>query len=351
VINRKKTRTVKIGSKEIGGDNPVLIQSMTNTDTRDIASTIKQISELHEAGCDIIRVAVPDEKSAIAIKAIKKEISLPLVADIHFNQRLALLSLENGADKIRINPGNIGGLNKCLPIIELAKEKGAAIRIGVNSGSLDEKHIKKYNGRNAKAIAQSAFEYADFFNKNDFRNLVVSLKSSSVTETIEACRLFSEKSDIPLHLGVTEAGTRFSGTIKSSVGIGTLLAEGIGDTIRVSLTGNPVEEIYVAKEILKSLGLINRGIEIISCPTCGRCQIDLSKIAEEFERKTANIKDKNIKVAIMGCAVNGPGEAKDADIGIAGGKNEALLFKKGKTVKKIKEDDIIKILLSEIEEI
>jgi (E)-4-hydroxy-3-methylbut-2-enyl-diphosphate synthase len=348
-MKRKSTSAANIGRIVIGNYNKIAIQSMTTTNTKDVVKTIEQIKSLEDIGCEIIRVAVPDKDAAVSIREIKKNINIPIVADIHFNQSLAIMSLENGADKIRINPGNIGGLEKCIPIINKANENGAAIRIGVNSGSLDPKYYKKYGKATAEALTESALEYVEFFKKQKFFNMVVSLKSSNVIETIEATRMFSEKSDIPIHLGVTEAGTKYAGTIKSAVGIGTLLAEGIGDTLRVSLTGDPKEEIKVAKEILKSLNLYKKGLEIISCPTCGRCQIDLSKIAESFEKKSSKFAEKDLKIAIMGCAVNGPGEAKEADIGIAGGKGEAILFKKGKVLRKIKEEDIVDILMEEIE--
>ncbi|MGA1861318.1 flavodoxin-dependent (E)-4-hydroxy-3-methylbut-2-enyl-diphosphate synthase [Deferribacter thermophilus] len=336
---RKKTKVIKLGNLKIGGDNPITVQSMTNTDTRDIEATINQIKLLESAGCEIIRVAVVDEEAAKSIRFIKDKIKIPLIADIHFDYRLAILSMENGADGIRINPGNIGKAVYVKKVIDAAKMHDVAIRIGVNSGSL-EKELKSKYGVSAKAMVESALKYQQFFEDNGFENMKFSLKASNVMMTIEAYREFSKRSDYPLHLGVTEAGTFFSGTIKSAVGIGTLLAEGIGDTLRVSLTADPLEEVRVGFEILKALGLRERGVDIISCPTCGRCEINLVELAEKVE-KALVVFDKKISVAVMGCPVNGPGEAREADYGIAGGRGVGIIFKKGKVVKKVKEEDLL----------
>jgi len=351
VIERKSTIKVSVGEKCIGGDSEVLVQSMTNTDTRDAVSTINQIKKLEEAGCDIVRVAVPDNEAADAIKSIKKAISIPLVADIHFDYRLALACMENGVDKIRINPGNIGDKDRVRKVSELARERNIPIRIGVNSGSIEKEILEKYNGLvTPEGMVESALKHASMLEEYDFRDIVFSIKASNVPLTIAAYRLMAQKSEYPLHLGVTEAGTVYKGTIKSAVGIGALLAEGIGDTIRVSLTGDPVEEIHAGIEILKSLQLRNEGIELISCPTCGRCRINLIEIANKVEEKLCG-NEKKIKVAVMGCAVNGPGEAKHADIGIAGGDGEALLFKKGEIIRKIPQHLIVDELLKEIEKL
>lgn len=348
-MQRKKTRKIKIGSIYVGGDYRVTVQSMTNTDTRDAEATISQIKLLEEAGCDIIRVAVPDMEAAEAIKHIKKGINIPLVADIHFDYRLALKSIENGVDALRINPGNIGNIDRVKAVVKAASERNIPIRIGVNSGSLEKPLLEKY-GVTSKALVESALRHVDILEKCGFYDTVISIKSSDVMMMIDAYRMISSNVDYPLHLGVTEAGTIMSGTIKSAVGIGTLLAEGIGDTIRVSLTGDPVEEVKVGRKILKSLGLIKDGVEIISCPTCGRTSIDLIKIANEVESKIADM-DKNIKVAIMGCVVNGPGEAREADIGIAGGIGEGLIFKKGKIIKKVPENVLVNELIEEIKKL
>ncbi len=345
---RKKTREVRVGDRIIGGSSPVSVQSMTNTDTRDVNSTINQIKKLEEAGCEIVRAAVPDMEAADAIRQIVKSIRIPLVADIHFDYRLAIACIENGAGKIRINPGNIGGEDRVKAVVNAAKERNIPIRIGVNSGSVEEEILRKYNGVTPEGMVESALKHSAILEALDFDDIVFSIKASSVPMTIAAYRLMSEKSHYPLHLGVTEAGTVFRGTVKSSVGLGCLLAEGIGDTIRVSLTGDPVDEIRTGIEILKSLGLKESGVELVSCPTCGRCQIDLINIAVLIEDKI-RLMDKNIKVAVMGCAVNGPGEAREADIGIAGGKGEALLFKKGEIIRKIPEERIVEELLLEIE--
>lgn len=347
---RKKTIEVVVRDKTMGGNAPVTVQSMTNTDTRDAKSTVEQIRRLEDAGCDIVRVAVPDNEAAEAIGSIVKLINIPLVADIHFDYRLALTSMKNGAAKIRINPGNIGGTDRVKAVVQAAKEREIPIRIGVNSGSVEKHILEKYNGVTPQGMVESALEHAKILEDLNFNRIVFSIKASNVPMTIAAYRLMSEKSSYPLHLGVTEAGTVFRGTIKSSVGMGCLLAEGIGDTIRVSLTGDPVEEIKAGVEILKSLGLKKSGIEFISCPTCGRCQIDLISIANSVEERLKFV-DKNIKVAVMGCAVNGPGEAREADIGIAGGKGEALLFRKGEIIRKIPQEKIVEELLSEIEKL
>jgi len=349
-IERKKTKKVRVGDLFIGGDAPVTVQSMTNTDTRDVKATVEQIKRLEEAGCDIVRVAVPDEEAAQAIKSIKREIKIPLVADIHFDYRLAITSVKNGADKIRINPGNIGGRDRVLQVVKAAQEHCVPIRIGINSGSVEKDILKKYNGVTPEAMVESALGHAGILEECGFDQIVFSLKASSVPMTIAAYRLMSQKTHYPLHIGVTEAGTVFHGTVKSAAGLGCLLAEGIGDTLRVSLTGDPVEEVRVGNAILKALGIGKKGIEIVSCPTCGRTQINLIDIAEQIEERVKNIK-KDIKIAIMGCAVNGPGEAREADIGIAGGKNEALLFKKGEIIRKIPQDRIVEELIEEIEKL
>ncbi|WP_434579135.1 flavodoxin-dependent (E)-4-hydroxy-3-methylbut-2-enyl-diphosphate synthase [Thermoanaerobacterium thermosaccharolyticum] len=344
---RKKTKEVRIGNIYIGGNNPIAVQSMTNTDTKDIKKTVNQIRDLQNAGCDIVRVAVLDFEAANAIKEIKKEINIPIVADIHFNYRLAIEAIKNGADKIRINPGNIGGEDKLKLVADAAKDSGIPIRVGVNSGSLEKDILNKYGGVTAEGIVESALKSVSLLEKCGFYDIVVSLKTSNVPLTIESYKLISEKVNYPLHVGVTEAGTSCSGTIKSSIGIGTLLYMGIGDTIRVSLTGNPLEEVKVGKQILKSLGLSKGGVEIISCPTCGRTKINLIDLAKKVENATASIKE-DIKIAVMGCAVNGPGEAKEADIGIAGGAGEGLIFKHGKVLKKVPEDRLFDEFMKEL---
>lgn len=346
-IKRKETKVVKIGNEYIGGSNKILIQSMCNTDTRDIKSTVNQISLLKDAGCEIIRVAVPDMEAANALKEIKSKIKIPLVADIHFDYRLALKAIKNGIDKLRINPGNIGNYERVKEVVNSAKERNIPIRIGVNSGSLEKDILNKYKAVTPEGLVESALKHIDMLEGLDYENIVISIKASNVQFTIKSYKLLSEKVDYPLHLGITESGTVFSGSIKSAVGIGAILSMGIGDTIRVSLTGNPVEEIKTAKEILKSIGLRKFGIEFISCPTCGRTEIDLISIAEKVEKQCINI-NKNIKVAVMGCAVNGPGEAKEADIGIAGGKGYGLIFKKGEILRKVPESELIEQLIMEI---
>lgn len=345
---RKQKRIVNIGGVKIGGDNPVAIQSMCNTDTRDVKATLNQIHELENAGCEIIRVAVPDMVAAKAVADIKKQIHIPLVVDIHFDYRLALECMKNGADKVRINPGNIGDRDRVKQVVEMAKEREIPIRIGVNGGSLERELLQKYGGVTADALVESAMGHVAILDELNFNNVVVSIKISDVPKMLCAYRKFNEISDIPLHIGVTESGTLKGGTIKSAVGIGALLAEGIGDTMRVSLTANPVEEIYTAYDIQKVLGMRKTGAEIVSCPTCGRTQLDLISIANEVEKRAANI-DKPIKIAVMGCAVNGPGEAREADIGIAGGKGEGLIFKKGEIIKKVPQDRLVDELMKEIE--
>ncbi len=346
-IQRKKTKKIRVGDIFLGGDSPISVQSMTNTDTRDIKATVDQIKSLEAAGCDIVRLAILDNEAATAIGEIRKFVKIPLVADIHYDYRLAVECMKNGVDKIRLNPGNIGGNDRVKIVAGMAKERGIPIRIGVNSGSVEKGILDKFGGVTAEGMVESALAHVAMLENVDFNDIAISIKASSVPMTIAAYRLLSEKCSYPLHVGVTEAGTVYKGTIKSSVGIGCLLAEGIGDTIRVSLTGDPVEEIKAGKQILKSLGLLREGIEIVSCPTCGRTQVNLIDIANSIEPLLEKM-DKNIKVAIMGCAVNGPGEAKDADIGIAGGVNEVLLFKKGRIIRKIPQENVVEELLKEI---
>ena len=346
----RNKRIVNVGNVKIGGNEPVSIQSMCNTDTRDIESTVSQILALEKRGCEIIRVAVPDMEAAEAVKKIKQQIHIPLVTDIHFDYKLALKSIENGADKVRINPGNIGSEDKVREVVEAAKYRGVPIRIGVNGGSLEKHLLEKYKRPAPEALVESAEGHVAILDALNFHDIVVSIKVSSVPDMIEAYRIFDSKHDIPLHVGVTEAGTLKSGIIKSSVGIGALLSENIGDTIRVSLTADPIEEIDAAKEILKSLSLRKNGAELVSCPTCGRTQINLIKLANEVEQRLSDV-DKPIKVAVMGCAVNGPGEAREADVGIAGGKGEALIFKKGEIIKKVPEKDALEALFMEIEKL
>ncbi len=347
VQTRKKTRTLHIGGVAVGGDAPVSIQSMTNTRTEDVAATVAQIHRLEEVGCEIIRVAVPSIEAAEAIASIKKEISIPLVADIHFDHRLALAAAEHGADGLRINPGNIGSQDKVIKVVSCAKERGLPIRIGVNAGSLSQDILDRFNGVTPEAMVASAMENIRILEALNFSDIKISLKASDVTRTVEAYRLLSGKVDYPLHVGVTEAGSLFPGVVKSSLGIGMLLAEGIGDTIRVSLTRDPVEEIRVGQEILKSLELRRFGPEIVSCPTCGRCNIDLFSISERVETALIGCRTP-VKIAIMGCVVNGPGEAREADIGIAGGNGIGILFEKGKVVKKFPEAQIVEVLLDAI---
>lgn len=347
-MNRDHTKIIQIGNKVIGGGNPVLIQSMCNTKTQDVASTVTQINALTAAGCDIIRVAVPDMEAAAAIKEIKKQISIPLVADIHFDYRLAVASIESGADKIRINPGNIGSLDRVRTVVDKAKEYQIPIRVGVNSGSLEKNLIEKYGGVTAEGIVESALNKVRMIEEMDYGNLVISIKSSDVLMCVKAHELIAERTDYPLHVGITEAGTLISGTIKSSVGLGIILHKGIGDTIRVSLTGDPLEEVKAAKTILRSLGLKRGGVEVISCPTCGRTRIDLISLANQVEDMVSAYDHLDIKVAVMGCVVNGPGEAREADIGIAGGIGEGLLIKKGEVIRKVPEEELLSALQEEL---
>ncbi len=349
-IKRKLTKEVSVGNLKIGGNNPIVIQSMCNTKTADVKATVEQIHRLEEAGCELVRVAVPDMEAAKAIGEIKKNISIPLVADIHFDYRLALEVMKQGIDKVRINPGNIGSEERIKAVVDMAKEKHIPIRIGVNSGSLEKDLLEKYGRVTPEALVESALKHVRILEKFDFHDIVISIKASIVPFSIAAYNLLSEKVDYPLHVGITEAGTVWSGTVKSAVGIGSILSQGIGDTIRVSLTGDPVEEIKAAKEILKSLELRKFGVEFVSCPTCGRTQIDLIKIASIVEEKCRYI-NKDIKIAVMGCVVNGPGEAREADIGIAGGKGEGLLFKKGEIIKKVPEECLIDELMKEIDKL
>ena len=346
-MERKKTREVRIGNRVIGGGHPILIQSMTNTKTEDVAATAAQIRELEAAGCDIIRCAVPHREAAAALKEIKKQISIPLVADIHFDYRLAIAAMENGADKIRINPGNIGSEDRVRAVVETAKERNIPIRVGVNSGSLEKDLVEKYHGVTAEGLVESALAQVARIEDMGYDNLVISIKSSDVRMCARAHELIAEKTDHPLHVGITEAGTLYSGNIKSAVGLGIILYQGIGDTIRVSLTGAPLEEVKSAKRILKTLGLRKGGVEVVSCPTCGRTQIDLIGLANQVETLVQDI-PLDIKVAVMGCVVNGPGEAKEADIGIAGGKGVGLLIKKGEIVKKVPEAELLSCLREEL---
>lgn len=344
---RDHTKVIKIGDRVIGGGNPILIQSMTNTKTEDVEATVAQILRLEEAGCEIIRCTVPTMEAAQALKEIKKQIHIPLVADIHFDYRMAIAAMENGADKIRINPGNIGSIDRIKAVVDCAKERNIPIRIGVNSGSLEKELVEKYHGVTAEGIVESALDKIKIVEDLGYDNLVVSIKSSDVMMCAKAHELIAEKCKYPLHVGITESGTVFSGNIKSSVGLGIILSQGIGDTIRVSLTGDPVEETKTAKLVLRTLGLRKGGIEVVSCPTCGRTQIDLIKLANEVETLVAGI-PLDVKVAVMGCIVNGPGEAKEADIGIAGGKGEGLLIKKGEIIKKVPEDQLLAVLKEEL---
>ena len=332
----------------IGGGNPILIQSMTNTRTEDVEATVAQIQRLTAAGCEIIRCTVPNMEAALALKEIKKQIRIPLVADIHFDYKMAIAAMENGADKIRINPGNIGSLDRIKAVTDTARDRNIPIRVGVNSGSLEKELVEKYHGVTAEGIVESALDKVRLIEDLGYDNLVISIKSSNVLMCAKAHRLIADKTDYPLHVGITEAGTLFSGNIKSSVGLGIILSQGIGDTIRVSLTGDPVEEIKSAKLILKTLGLRKGGIEVVSCPTCGRTKIDLISLANQVETMAAEF-PLDIKVAVMGCVVNGPGEAKEADIGIAGGIGEGLLIKHGEIVKKLPEEQLLSALRRELE--
>ncbi|MCR5798062.1 MAG: flavodoxin-dependent (E)-4-hydroxy-3-methylbut-2-enyl-diphosphate synthase [Eubacterium sp.] len=343
------TREIAIGNVKIGGDNPIAIQSMTNTKTEDVKATVEQINRLAAAGCDIIRVAVPTMEAAKAISEIKKQINIPLVADIHFDYRLAIAAVENGADKIRINPGNIGNMERIKAVVDKCKEYNVPIRVGVNSGSLESGLVKKYGGVTAEGIVESALDKVRIIEELGYENLVISIKSSDVLMCIKAHEIISKKTDYPLHVGITESGTVMSGSIKSSIGLGNILYQGIGDTIRVSLTGDPIEEVKAAKLILKTLGLRSGGITVVSCPTCGRTQIDLIGLATAVEELVQDYDHLNIKVAVMGCVVNGPGEAREADIGIAGGIGEGLLIKHGEVVKKLPEGEFISTLKNELD--
>lgn len=345
---RDRTRVIHIGDRVIGGGNPILIQSMTNTKTTDVEATVRQILSLEEAGCDIIRCTVPDADAAAAIGQIRKRIHIPLVADIHFDYRMAIAAIENGADKIRINPGNIGGRENVAAVVKAAKERNIPIRVGVNSGSLEKDLIAKYGGVTAEGIVESALDKVRMVEECDYGNIVISIKSSDVLMCVKAHELMAQKTEYPLHVGITEAGTVFSGNIKSGIGIGIILYEGIGDTIRVSLTGDPVEEVRSARVILHTLGLKKEGVEVVSCPTCGRTRIDLIALADKVEKMVQKYDLSGIKVAVMGCAVNGPGEAREADIGVAGGDGEGLIFRKGQIIRKVPEDQILGALEDEI---
>jgi (E)-4-hydroxy-3-methylbut-2-enyl-diphosphate synthase len=348
MILPRKTRKIFIGSVKVGGDAPISVQSMTKTDTRDVRKTVNQIRRLEEAGCEIVRVAVVDQTAAFAIAEIKKRIKIPLIADIHFHYRLALEAMESGADGLRINPGNIGGRDHLKAIVTEAKARSVAIRIGVNAGSLEKDLLKRFGGATPEAMVLSGLRTIEYLEDLGFHLMKISLKASDVKRTVEAYRLFSEKSDYPLHLGITEAGMGSGAVVKSAIGIGLLLNAGIGDTLRVSLTGDPVEEVRVGYEILRALKIRERGVEIISCPTCGRCEIDLTPLVRKVEKAVQNITSP-MTVAIMGCVVNGPGEAKEADVGIAGGKKAGVLFKKGRVVRKVREAEFASALLSEID--
>lgn len=346
----KNSKVVDVGGVKMGGDNPVRIQSMTNTKTEDVKATVAQILRLEEAGCELVRCTVPIMEAACALKEIKKQIHIPLIADIHFDYKLAIAAIENGADKIRINPGNIGSNEKVKAVVDAAKKANIPIRIGVNSGSLEKDKIEKYGGVTAEGITESALEKIKLIEDMGYDNLVVSIKSSDVLMSIKAHKLIAKSTKHPIHVGITEAGTVWAGNIKSAIGIGIILHEGIGDTIRVSLTGDPVEEIYSAKLILKTLGLRKDGVTVVSCPTCGRTNVDLISLANKVEEMVKDI-DKPIKVAVMGCVVNGPGEAREADLGIAGGIGEGLLFKKGEIIKKVPEEDLLKELKAELDKL
>lgn len=348
---RHKTRTVRIGDVAIGGDNPIRIQSMCNTKTENVEATVAQIRALAAAGCEIIRVAVPNEAAALALKDIRRQIKLPLVADIHFDYRLALAAMENGADKIRINPGNIGEDWKLREVVNAAKERNIPIRVGVNSGSLEKEILKKYGGVTAEGIVESALEKVGRIEELDYENLVISIKSSDVLMCIRAHELLADKTDYPLHIGITEAGTLLRGTVKSAVGLGVILYEGIGDTIRVSLTGDPLEEIKAAREILKSLGLRKGGVEVVSCPTCGRTEIDLIGLANQVEGLVERYSDLDVRVAVMGCVVNGPGEAREADFGVAGGKGAGVLIRKGEVIRTMPEGELLPALEAELQRV
>ena len=345
---REHTKVIQIGDRVIGGGNPILIQSMTNTKTEDVEATVAQILQLEKAGCDIIRSTANNEAAAKAFSKIKERIHIPIVADIHFDYRLAILAMEHGADKIRINPGNIGGKERIKEVVDAAKKYHVPIRVGVNSGSLEKELVAKYNGVTAEGIVESALDKVRMLEEFDFHDMVISIKSSDVLMCVKAHELIAQQTNYPLHVGITEAGTLLRGNIKSAVGLGIILYEGIGDTIRVSLTGDPVNEVTSAKLILKTLGLRTGGIEVVSCPTCGRTSIDLIGLANKVENLAADYENLNIKIAVMGCVVNGPGEAKEADLGIAGGNGEGLLIKKGEIVKKVPEDQLLNVLEDEL---
>lgn len=347
-IIRRNSRSVMVGDVQVGGNAIIPVQSMTNTFTKDIKSTVNQIHQLQDVGCEIIRVAVADIEDAEAISEIKKQIHIPIVADIHFDYRLALKSIENGIDKLRINPGNIGSVDRVQKIVEMAKPRNIPIRIGVNAGSIHKEILKKYDGKpTSQGMVESALEHVKILEDLDYNNIVISMKGTDIKMTIDAYRSMAQKRDYPLHLGITHAGTLFEGSIRSAIGVGALLADGIGDTLRISLTDDPREEVKVAREILKSLELRNFGINYITCPTCGRTKIELIELSKKIQEGLKNV-NKPISVAIMGCAVNGPGEARQCDIGIAGGVGEALLFKKGEIIRKVKEEEIVQTLLEEI---
>lgn len=347
---RNETKVIRIKDVAIGGGNPIAIQSMTNTKTHDVQATVEQILRLEEAGCEIVRVAIPDEEAARSLEHIIPQIHIPIVADIHFDYRLALMAIENGIDKLRINPGNIGNEEKVRTVVEKAKAYKVPIRIGVNSGSVEKSLITQYNGVNAKAMVESAKKHIVLLEDMNFTDIIVSLKASTIPLAIEAYTLFASEYNYPLHVGITEAGTLYKGTVKSSAGLGAILSRGIGDTIRVSLSDDPIKEIECARAVLQSLELRSFGVEIISCPTCGRTNVDLIGLANEVEQRTKHIK-KPLKIAVMGCAVNGPGEAREADIGIAGGKGEGLIFKKGEIIRKVPEAELITTFMLELEEL
>ncbi len=348
-IKRKKTRQISVGNVKIGGSAPIAVQSMTNTPTQDVAATVAQIVRLQDAGCEIVRVAVPDEEAAAAVAPIKEQIDIPLIADIHFNYRLAIAAAKAGADGLRLNPGNIGGSKKVKAVVDCAKDYDIPIRIGVNSGSLEKDIIEKNKGVTPAGMVESGLRHVEMLKSLDFHQIKISLKASDVQRTIEAYRLLSTQTDLPLHVGVTEAGALYPGIVKSALGIGMLLAEGIGDTIRVSLTRDPVEEVRVGYEILRALDIRRRGPEIIACPTCGRCNIELFDIVERVEKALMTTAEP-LKIAIMGCVVNGPGEAREVDIGIAGGDGNGVLFRKGKVIKKFEQDKLVDVLLHEVRE-
>lgn len=348
LIERKKTRQVQVGNVTIGNYSPITIQSMTNTKTEDIVSTVHQILELEQAGCDIIRCAVPTMEAAIALKTIKEQIHIPIVADIHFDYKLAIAAIESGADKVRINPGNIGSKEKVIEVVKAAKERNVPLRVGVNSGSLEREIVEHYQGVTPEGMVESALKQVALIEECGYSNMVISIKTSDVLTCVRAHELIAQKTDYPLHVGITEAGTLYRGNIKSAMGLSMILSQGIGDTIRVSLTGNPLEEIRTAKVILSTLGIRESGVEIISCPTCGRTQIDLIHLANQVEEMVSLLPLGNIKIAVMGCAVNGPGEAKEADIGIAGGIGEGLIMKKGQIIRKVPEDRLLQALREEL---